>query len=425
MKIAVIGGGVCGLSCAYYLSKKGYQVYLFEKDKTLGGLSSHFKYKDEWIDKYYHFICGEDNEYVNLLNELNLKNKIKSKITMMGYFYKDNIFSISTPFDLLRFPPLNKIDRIRYIYSLLYFRLYKNWKKLDQINSISFLKKISGENVYKTIWEPVLRGKFGSYFKDISAAWMLWRIKRVATSRAYFGIYEKMRYLSGGTKTFIDKIKEAILSNSGKIFENAKVEKIIIKNNRVENIFVNNTLQNFDKVITCIPAPAFLEITDNLQTLSSLLSKIKYIGVICAVVILKKSLTRHFWLNLNSPSIPFVNLVEYTNLDTERNKKIIYIPEYVDAKEERFNVSYEKLKSEYINCLKIINKNIVDDDIESFFVFRDVYAQPICNVGFRKIIPSSKTEIENLYFLDQSQLYPSDRTISGSIKIARELAKNI
>ncbi len=38
IKIAVIGAGPAGLSCAYYLAKDGYQVCVFEKQKVLGGM---------------------------------------------------------------------------------------------------------------------------------------------------------------------------------------------------------------------------------------------------------------------------------------------------------------------------------------------------------------------------------------------------
>ena len=37
-KIAVIGAGPAGLSCAYYLAVKGYPVTVFEKEKELGGM---------------------------------------------------------------------------------------------------------------------------------------------------------------------------------------------------------------------------------------------------------------------------------------------------------------------------------------------------------------------------------------------------
>lgn len=37
-KIAVIGSGPAGLTCAYYLALKGYPVTVFEKEKELGGM---------------------------------------------------------------------------------------------------------------------------------------------------------------------------------------------------------------------------------------------------------------------------------------------------------------------------------------------------------------------------------------------------
>ena len=37
-KIAIIGGGPAGLSCAYYLAIDNYDVTVFEKEKSLGGM---------------------------------------------------------------------------------------------------------------------------------------------------------------------------------------------------------------------------------------------------------------------------------------------------------------------------------------------------------------------------------------------------
>ena len=37
-KIAVIGGGPAGLSCAYYLAEKGYRPTVFEREARPGGM---------------------------------------------------------------------------------------------------------------------------------------------------------------------------------------------------------------------------------------------------------------------------------------------------------------------------------------------------------------------------------------------------
>ncbi len=40
-KIAIIGGGPCGLTCSAFLAKEGYDVTIFEKSSKLGGIIEH------------------------------------------------------------------------------------------------------------------------------------------------------------------------------------------------------------------------------------------------------------------------------------------------------------------------------------------------------------------------------------------------
>ena len=40
-KIAVIGGGPAGLSCAFYLAQKGYYPTVFEKNERAGGMLTY------------------------------------------------------------------------------------------------------------------------------------------------------------------------------------------------------------------------------------------------------------------------------------------------------------------------------------------------------------------------------------------------
>ncbi|SKA68475.1 RnfABCDGE type electron transport complex subunit B [Desulfobaculum bizertense] len=40
-RVAVVGGGAAGLSCAFYLRRLGYEVHVFDKQQTLGGMVRH------------------------------------------------------------------------------------------------------------------------------------------------------------------------------------------------------------------------------------------------------------------------------------------------------------------------------------------------------------------------------------------------
>jgi NADPH-dependent glutamate synthase beta subunit-like oxidoreductase len=68
-KIAVIGAGPAGLSCAYFLAVDGYQVTVFEKQKKLGGMLTlgipSFRLEKEVV-----------NAEIDILNELGVEFKV-------------------------------------------------------------------------------------------------------------------------------------------------------------------------------------------------------------------------------------------------------------------------------------------------------------------------------------------------------------
>jgi glutamate synthase (NADPH/NADH) small chain len=65
--IAIVGSGPSGITCAYFLARKGYKVTIFEKHDTYGGLLTHgipeFRLDREIIKK----------EYDNIINKLGIK----------------------------------------------------------------------------------------------------------------------------------------------------------------------------------------------------------------------------------------------------------------------------------------------------------------------------------------------------------------
>ena len=53
-KIAILGGGIAGLTVAYRLIKKGFTVKIFEAQDNLGGLARTAMIQGEALEIYYH-----------------------------------------------------------------------------------------------------------------------------------------------------------------------------------------------------------------------------------------------------------------------------------------------------------------------------------------------------------------------------------
>ena len=71
--VIVVGGGLAGLSCAFYASKKGKKVLLLEKNKYLGGRTSSFTDMGMEVESGLHRYIGYYKELPKLLKKCGVK----------------------------------------------------------------------------------------------------------------------------------------------------------------------------------------------------------------------------------------------------------------------------------------------------------------------------------------------------------------
>ena len=57
-KIAIIGGGVAGLSAGIYAQRAGYETVIYEKNSVLGGSLSGWYRNGYGIDNCLHWLTG-------------------------------------------------------------------------------------------------------------------------------------------------------------------------------------------------------------------------------------------------------------------------------------------------------------------------------------------------------------------------------
>src|SRR3972149_2198505 len=112
MKIGIVGAGFTGLAAAYYLTRNGHDVTVFEKDEKPGGLAVGYREKKwEWsLERHYHHWFTNDKSVLKLAKEINHKVIIKRLKT--SSFVDNEIFQLDSPLSLLKFPKINMLERI-------------------------------------------------------------------------------------------------------------------------------------------------------------------------------------------------------------------------------------------------------------------------------------------------------------------------
>ncbi len=424
-KVAVIGAGPMGLAAAYELTKQGKQVDIYEFDDRIGGMSAHFDFNGMNIERYYHFVCGQDQPLFDLMDELNMQDKLHWVDTKMGYYYNGQLYKWGDPFSLLTFPHLDLISKLRYGAHMFFSskRKKEHWKDLDSIDAVKWLKKGGGHKSYKVLWERLFKLKFHHYTDNLSAAWIWARIRRMGQSRRSI-FQESLGYIEDGSETLLNRLQQEIENKGGRVLLNTPVNEVISdNNNKVTGIKVADKEINYDQVISTIPLQYLPKMIPQLPDEHLIQYKqVQNIGVVCLLFKLKKAVTANFWLNISDENFEIPGVIEMSNL-RPLSEHTVYVPYYMPQSLDKFKWTDEQFIDEAKAYLSKLNPELVDTDFIDINVARYAFAQPICQPDFTHHLPPMRSEIEGLFIADTSYYYPEDRSISESIHLGKQLAE--
>ena len=431
MNTVIIGGGITGLVAAYKLSKKGFKVTVFESAYFLGGQASVINIGGNKIERGYHHLFKNDKEIIELIEELDLSDSLKWFKSSVGMYSNKKLYPFSTPKDLLSYKPLSLISRIRLGFVSLYLQRQKNWKKYEKVTAKYWINKYAGKEIFTKIWGPLLKSKFGYFYNKINMSWFWSKMITRFASRNNKG-EEILGYLINSFDEFIDKLVYKINDNGGQIFLNSKVISINHNNNIATNINyeINDEQKKFeaDIVISTVPNFELKKIVKFNKNFQKKLDVAKYLGASVFILKLKKKFSPYYWINIIDEDVPFLGLIEHTNLVSEKyynGDHILYITNYLDYKDKIFKEDKEKLLDKYVSHLEEINPNFKKEDIESFVYNSVSAAQPLLPINYSILKPEYQSPINNLYIGNTSQIYPEDRGTNYSVKIAGEIVSLI
>jgi len=392
-KVAIIGSGIGGLTAGFELSKKGYKVTIFEKEKEIGGLLGDFELSGTKIEKTYHHIFKTDKEIIALINELNLQNKLKWHKSSVGLYYDGKMYPFMGAIDLLKFNKLDLVAKFRLGMVYLWLKSDNNWQKYKNVTAVNWMEKWAGKQAFEVIWKPLLKGKFHEYYNKVSMAWLWARIHTRGGSTNEKG-EEVLGYLDGGFGQIIQKLAK----NIDKIKLNYEINDKKIK--ELEKVF--------DLIIDTRP-----------------IKNIDYIGAVDLVFSTKQNLSKYYWHNINDLNSPFLALIQHTNLIDKENyngNHVYYLGTYVPQDHDYFKVDDSSIKIDFFEYLKKIFPNFEEKLIKETKIFKFKYAQHIVDRKYK--VPSCKVG-EKIYQLNFAQIYPEDRGINFAVKESKKLVKEI
>lgn len=422
-KFVVLGAGPMGLMCAMELLKAGHEIDLYERDDRIGGMSASFDFDGLEIERYYHFICKTDQPMFDLLDELGLRDSLRWVDTRMGYYYDGRLQRWGTPGALLSFRGLGMVGKLRYALHALLTTRIRNWDTLDRIEATSWIRKWVGTHAYNVLWKSLFDLKFYEYADQLSAAWIGTRIKRVGLSRRNM-FQESLGYLAGGSATLLHAMRSFIEARGGRIHLKSGIERVAVRDGRVSGVVVNGETLPCDAMISTAPIQYVPRLAPDLPPeFVERIKAIRNIPVACVILKLDRPLSENFWTNINDPAIAIPGVIEYSNLNPETGKTIVYAPFYMPKTHPKWAKGNDELINEVIGYLGKINPAFHPDWVLARHCHRYDFAQTICPPSFHDMLPPMRTPIEGLFMADTAYYYPEDRSISESVNVAQALVR--
>lgn len=271
-RIAIIGGGISGLSSACYAAKAGYQVTIIEKNNSLGGRARQFKTENgfifdmgpSWywmpdiIENFFQDFGESTKDYfhLELLDpqfEIIFKDQnisFPSDYTEMKNLFESLEKGASKKLDDFMHIAKNKYDigmndfvskPCLSVFEFFSLDIIKNSVKLDLLTDFrTYVNKYFENPLLRAIMEfPVIF--LGSSPKNIPALYSLMN---------YGGYKLGTWYPMGGFHEIIKAMTTIAEKNGVEIRTSQAIEQINVKDNSVKSLTINGKSEEFDYIIS-------------------------------------------------------------------------------------------------------------------------------------------------------------------------------
>ncbi len=421
-----------GLAAAYHLVNKGYEVALHEAGSQLGGQVRTIKIGGSDVEIFYHHLFRSDVVITDLIAKLGLESDLQWLPSVGAIHSEGKIYPFVGPIDLLRFTKVSLIARVRLGLAAMWLRYYSGWRKYEGVRASTWIKKTVGEAAYSAVWRPLLKSKFGSRFQDVSMTWFWGKVHLRFASRDGIFAKEKLGYLTGSFRRYIDLMSENIHNQGGTLITSSKVKSVLTDNEQVTGfkytIDGEEYEENCDVILATTPSHIFKEIVPesvNNSKYGELLDSIEYQWASVLFLVLDRPLTDIYWLTMTDDDMPFVAVVEQTNLidsSVYGGNHIVYFSNYADPDDAMMRLGVDDIFDVYEPYIKRINPDFDRAWVREKHFFTDRAGQPVVDYLYHERLVPHQTPLKGLYLANNTQIYPEDRGQNYSIRMGFRVA---
>ena len=420
----VVGGGVLGLMLAHRLAERGDDVTLIEGASEIGGLAAAWQLGDVTWDRHYHVTLLSDRRTQELVAAAGLADEFRWVETKTGYYGTDGTLrSVSNSVEFLQLPGLNPIDKGRLGGTILYGSKIRNGQRMERIPVEAWLRRWSGRRTFDTFWQPLLRAKLGDGYREASAAFIWATIQRLYAARRTGLKKEMFGYVPGGYARIFDGMAATLRADGVKLVLGSPVRAVRRDGDSLA-VDTDTGTERFEEVVVTTNAHLAADLCPDLTAQEATrLRGVRYMGIVCASLLLDRPLGPYYLTYITDPSTPFTAVVEMTAFVDPTDvggHHLVYLPKYVAPDDPLLDASDDDVRAAFLPYLRRMYPSLSDQDVLAFRVsrVRRVFAVP--TLGYSARMPGLSTSVPGLHLVGSAQLPFATLNVNDTLSLVGE-----
>lgn len=410
-RVAVLGGGVAGLSAAWRLAERGLEVNLLERNDEVGGLCRTVRRDAFAFDVGGHRFFTEDREVLDAVMELvGDEMTVKTRRSIIKLCGRDFTYPLDFAEVLRRLSP-----GLLFQAGVSYARasLGRHLRRRTAATFESWVASRYGRTLYDLFFAPYTRKLWGIPPCELSADWAAQRITVPSLPRLVFAalglderrprtLIKEFYYPRQGIGRIPEALARRLLAAGGRILTGATVSSVRRAGGWQVSYQQDGGRHELaaDRLVVTVPLPAFCRMVDGVPAaVVRAASRLRFRGLrFLNLMIDQERVSENTWIYVPEEKYTFFRIQEPPNWSSALappGKTSLSLEIAASPGDELWDLEESALVGRCLEDLAALGLE-VRGEVLGHFSFHERHAYPIYDLDYRSNVQSLLAWIDSL-----------------------------